>query len=194
MHLRDIRVAVLVSEGFEQSHFDASLEELRRGGAMVEVLAPTREQMLEGIEATSGIHPIEKVMPDALVHDADPKYYHALLIPGGALSVDALRTGSYPIAFVQNMVESGKPVGAICHGAWLLADAGVAFGRTLTCWPAIKRDLERAGAICKEGPVLEDGNLVTCCSNDDLPAFAQAFAALIERTYRQARGARANVA
>lgn len=169
------RVAVLISDGFEQSEFDAPVWELRKHGALVHVLAQSLDQVDDGIQGMSGLDRARLVRPDKLVRDADPSAYDGLLIPGGAISVDRMRTSALHLGFVRHFMNEGKPVAVICHGAWLLADSGMAQGRTLTTWPAIRKDLERAGAIWKDAEVLQDRNLITSRKPDDLPVFTRAF-------------------
>jgi protease I len=100
--------------------------------------------------------------------------YDALLLPGGTVNPDQLRMNSDAVSFVRDFVESGKPVAAICHGPWTLIEAGVVSGRTLTSWPSLRTDLRNAGATVVDQEVVQDGNLTTSRSPDDLPAFSQA--------------------
>ena len=95
----------------------------------------------------------------------------ALVVPGGLFNPDALRADDRALAFTREFFEAGKPVAAICHGPWVLADAGVVEGRTLTSVPNIRRDLENAGARWRDADVVVDRGLVTSRTPDDLPAF-----------------------
>lgn len=171
--LHDRVVAVLISDGFEQSEFDEPVWELRRKGARVEVLAQEPRQLEDGIRGMKGMEPARYVKATKMIQDARPDDYDALLVPGGALSVDRMRTSHLHLSFVRNFVNEEKPIAAICHAGWLLADAGVLRGRTLTSWPAIQKDLEKAGAIWKDAEVIQDKNLITSRKPADLPAFSR---------------------
>jgi protease I len=164
-----------VSDGFEQSEFDEPVSALRQLGARVDVLGQNMEQLTKGISALDGLSPGRHIRPDQLVNLVSPEDYDALLIPGGAISVDFMRCSRMHLGFARSFFAAGKPVGAICHAPWLLADAGVLRGRTLTSWPAIQKDLERAGAIWKDCSVHEDGNLITCRGTEGMSAFIRAF-------------------
>jgi len=104
--------------------------------------------------------------------------FHALVIPGGTVNADKLRSDRAAVAFVHDFVESGKPVGVICHGPWTLVEAGVVNGRTLTSYPSVRTDLRNAGANAVDEEVAIDGNLISSRTPDDLPAFC---AAIVDR-------------
>jgi len=115
---------------------------------------------------------------DGLVSDASVGDYDALLLPGGTVNPDKLRMDADAVAFVRAFVESGKPVAAICHGPWTLAEADVVRGHRLTSWPSIRTDLRNAGADVVDEEVVVDGSLTTSRSPHDLPAFC---AAIVEQ-------------
>lgn len=187
--LRGVRVAVLITDGFEQSEFDEPVWELKRAGARVEVLAQRKEQLTEGIRGMNHFEPAHIVQPDKLLTAASPEEYDGLLLPGGALNADALRVSSMHRSFVKNMMNAGKPIAVICHGGWLLADAGVLQGYTMTSWPAIQKDLERAGAVWKDAEVIEDRNLVSSRKPADVAAFSRAFIRQLSRVVPGKRAA-----
>ena len=108
---------------------------------------------------------------DLSLDQARPEEFDALLIPGGLMNPDTLRATEEALAFVRHFFENGKPVAAICHGPWVLIDAGVARGRTMTSWPAIKTDVRNAGATWVNEEVVVDNGLVTSRKPDDIPAF-----------------------
>jgi protease I len=108
---------------------------------------------------------------DAVVADADPATYDALVLPGGVVSPDQLRMDSDAVDFVKGFFSDDKPVAAICHGPWALVEADVVRGRTVTSWPSLRTDLRNAGAEWVDREVVRDGNLVTSRKPDDLPAF-----------------------
>ena len=115
---------------------------------------------------------------DAVVADADPTSYDGLVLPGGVANPDALRTDEDAVAFVRAFVEAERPVAAICHAPWTLAEADVVRGRRLTSWPSLQTDLRNAGAEWVDEKVVVDGNLVTSRKPDDLPAFNEAMVSL----------------
>ncbi|MGV8908001.1 MAG: type 1 glutamine amidotransferase domain-containing protein [Propionicimonas sp.] len=114
---------------------------------------------------------------DLTLDEADPADYDALVLPGGTLNSDKIRTNPKAIAFVKAFMDAGKPVASICHGPWILIEAGVVAGRTLTSTTRIATDLKNAGAVWVDAEVVRDGNLLTSRSPRDLPAFN---AALLE--------------
>lgn len=168
-----IRVAVLVADGFEQVEFDAPVQAMREAGMQVDVLAED-EDHLEGIRGVNHFEEAEGTAGDRLLDEARPDDYDALLVPGGLASPDTMRQSEAHLRFVREMVRADKPTFVICHGGWLLADAGVAQGRRLTSWEGIRRDLERAGAEWVDEPVVVDGKLVTSRKPDDIPRFVDA--------------------
>ncbi|WP_200958866.1 type 1 glutamine amidotransferase domain-containing protein [Nocardioides sp. Root190] len=119
----------------------------------------------------------EEVDIDAVVGEAAPEQYDALVLPGGVANPDALRLDEAAVAFIKAFVESGKPVAAICHAPWTLIEAGVVRDRRLTSWPSLRTDIENAGGTWVDERNVVDGNLITSRKPDDLPAFT---AALLE--------------
>ncbi|MGB8151243.1 MAG: type 1 glutamine amidotransferase domain-containing protein, partial [Candidatus Cybelea sp.] len=120
-----------------------------------------------------------KIDVDKTFDQVSPEDYDAVLLPGGALNADAIRTDSNAQRFVQRMNEERKPIAVICHAPWLLVSAGLAKGRTLTSWPTIVDDLRNAGAQWVDREVVVDGNLVTSRGPKDIPAFNKAFESLL---------------
>ncbi len=173
--LKKLKVAVIIADGFESSEFEPSVEALQNAGAEVEILGRTSTDLDFGIQGMNRFDLMECVKADRLIHDVNPAVYDALLVPGGALSADAMRTSRDHLAFVQNMVDAGKPIAVTSHGGWVLADAGILRGLTMTSWPAIRKDLEHAGAIWKDAEVVQDGKLISSRKPEDIPAFIRAF-------------------
>lgn len=124
---------------------------------------------------------------DAVVGDSSVEDYDLLVLPGGVANPDQLRQDEDAVAFVRAFVASGKPVAAICHAGWTLAEAGCLEGRTVTSWPSIQTDLRNAGATWVDEEVVTDGNLITSRKPDDLPAFNNA---LLEALAHGAAGTR----
>lgn len=184
--LKGRKVAVLVSDGFEQSEFDGPVQALRAAGATVEVLAED-EAHLKAIKGVHHFEPAQGTRGDRVITDARPEDYDLLFVPGGLASPDHMRMSEAHLGFVRAFLKAGKPTAMICHGPWLLADSGAAEGRTVTSWPAIRRDLERAGATWRDAEVVLDRNLVTSRKPDDVPAFSRAVVALVASAAPAAR-------
>lgn len=161
------RVAILAADGFEQSELFEPLEALKAQGATVDVVSP-EDGPLQGFEH---VEKGRQVQVDVGLDDADPGDYDALVVPGGLFNPDTLRANDRALAFARGFFDKGKPVGAICHGPWVLADAGVVGDRELTSVPNIQRDLQNAGARWVDREVVVDQGLVTSRTPDDLPAF-----------------------
>jgi protease I len=161
------RVAVLVADNFEEVEMTGPRFALDQAGATTRIVSPAK-----GI--VKGAHhdkPGDTFQVDVALDEADAGDYDALLIPGGALSPDELRMNPKAVQFVRDFFKAGKPIAAICHGPWLLAEADVARGRKLTSWPAIQTDLKNAGAEWVNQEVVTDHGLVTSRKPDDIPAF-----------------------
>lgn len=179
----------MVSDGFEQVELDGPVWELRKAGATVEVLAHHPEQMTDGIRGLNSLSPARVIHVGKWLADASPEDYDGLLIPGGVFSIDRMRESRFHLAFARNTLDKGKPVGFLGHGGWILADAGIIQGRTVTSAPSIRKDLERAGAIWKDKFVIEDGSLVSSRNLQDVPAFSRTFVTQLERFSRTPSGA-----
>jgi deglycase len=168
--LAGLRIAFLVAnEGVEEAELRAPWEAVMRAGGQPELLAPEAGivQCFQHV-APSGTAPV-----DRLIADVEPAEYDALVLPGGVVNADRIRTDHHAVRFVRGCFEAGQPVGVICHGPWILTDAGVADGRTLTSWPSLKTDLHNAGANWVDEEVRVDGLLVSSRKPDDLPAFCR---------------------
>jgi protease I len=165
--LSGFTVALLATDGFEQSELIEPRSALREAGADTEVIS------LKGGKVTgwSKKEWANEVEVDQTLDEADHKDYDGLVLPGGVINSDALRVDPRAVAFVKAFVDAGKPIGVICHGAWTLIEAGGVRGRKLTSWPALKTDLLNAGAKWVDEEVVIDGQLVTSRKPDDLPAF-----------------------
>ncbi|MNK61596.1 putative cysteine protease YraA [compost metagenome] len=166
------RIAVIVADGFEQSEFEVPVRSFREAGAVVEVLAPDAKH-LSHIEGESHGKPAAGTRADKVLSNVRPEDYDALLIPGGLKSPDTMRQSQAHLDFVKAFVAADKPIAAICHGPWLLADADALSGRTVTSWPAIRRDVERAGATWVDQPVVTDGMMVFSRKPADAEVFAE---------------------
>lgn len=161
------RIAILATDGYERSELREPLDELRRAGAKVEVVSPKDGEIRSWNKDDWG----DSVPVDRPLAEARPEDYDALVLPGGQINPDKLRAEPQAVTFVRSFAESGKPIGAICHGPWLLAEADVIRGRDVTSFGSIKTDLKNAGANWQDAQVVTDEGIVTSRKPDDLPAF-----------------------
>ncbi len=164
------KIAILATDGFEQVELTEPKKNLEDAGAKVTVLSLKLGE-IKGWDHTDWG---ESVKVDGLVKEAKPDEFDALVLPGGVMNPDVLRTDSSAVTFVRTFMESGKTVAAICHGPWTLIEADVVRGKTMTSWPSVRTDLKNAGAHWVDEPVIVDGNLITSRKPDDIPAFSQA--------------------
>lgn len=156
-------IALLATDGFEDSELMKPMQGVKDAGATV-VVVSNGKQAIEGKNGT-------KVDVDVNVDEVDAVDFDGLLLPGGVQNPDALRTEPEAVNFVRDFFDQQKPVAAICHAPWLLVEAGVVDGRTVTSWPSLKTDLTNAGADWVDEEVVTDQGLVTSRNPDDIPAF-----------------------
>lgn len=167
--LQGKKVAILAADGFEEVELTKPRAALQEAGAETKVVSIESGQIQGMRHADKG----EKIDVDLALDDARPEDFDALLIPGGLMNPDTLRATPDALEFVRHFFEEGKPVAAICHGPWVLIDAGLVRGRTLTSWPNIKTDVRNAGGNWVNEEVVVDNGLVTSRKPDDIPAFNQ---------------------
>jgi protease I len=168
-------IAFLVAtEGIEQVELTEPWAAVEQAGGTPKLLSLESGK----VQAFNHLDKADTFTVDAVVADADPTAYDGLVLPGGVANPDALRTDDDAVAFVRDFVESDRPVAAICHAPWTLAEAGVLRGRRLTSWPSLQTDLRNAGAEWVDEEVVVDGRLVTSRKPDDLPAFNEAMVEL----------------
>lgn len=173
--LTNLRVAVLVMDGFEESELVDPVRALKEAGATVEILSTERGE----IQAFHHHDKAGTVFADGLIEEAQPEAYDGVLLPGGALNADALRMDEKARAFLRAMQDAGKPIAAICHAPWVLISSGLVKDRTLTGYKTIQDDVRNAGGKWVDQEVVVDGNLVTSRQPDDIPAFNQEMLALL---------------
>ncbi len=161
------KIAILVTDGFEQVELTEPKKALEDEGAETVIVSP-KEAEVRGWNHTKWGDDFDV---DVVISDANADDYDALLLPGGVMNPDKLRLERDCVAFVRAFFDQKKPVAAICHGPWLLIDAGVVEGRRLTSWPSIRLDLKNAGADVVDEEVVVDNGLVTSRKPDDIPAF-----------------------
>lgn len=161
------KVAILAADGFEQAELEKPQQALEEAGAKTFIVS-TKAGQIQGMNhADKG----DKFKVDLTLDEADPADYDSLLIPGGLMNPDELRSTPAAVRFTHAFFEAGKPVASICHGPWVLIEAGVVKGRRMTSWPAIQSDLKNAGAHWVDEEVVCDGGLTTSRKPDDIPAF-----------------------
>jgi len=175
--LDGIRIAILVTDGFEQVELEKPRKALDRAGATTEIVSP-KERKVRAWDLTDWG---SKFRVDVNLEDARPDEFDALLLPGGVMNPDLLRMLPRAVGFVRAFFDAGKPVAAICHGPWSIIEAGHAHGRRIASWPSLQTDLRNAGAEWVDEEVVVDGNLVTSRRPDDIPAFNQAMITLFAR-------------
>jgi len=161
------RIAILATNGFEESELKSPKEYLEQQGWTADIVSPESGSIRSWAETDWG--PDYEV--NATLDKANPADYDALVLPGGVINPDKLRTDERALTFVKSFFNEGKPVAAICHGPQTLISAGVVDGRAMTSYPSIKQDLINAGAQWLDREVITDNGLVTSRSPEDLPAF-----------------------
>jgi protease I len=169
------RVAILVTNGFEQKELVATRDALEAEGAHVEVVSPKKER----VQGFSNLEWGDMVAVERHITAAHVGDFDALLLPGGVMNLDFLRLDPRAVAFVRDFVLSGKPVAAMGHAAWMLIEAEVVRGRRLTSYRSLRSDLRNAGARWVDQEVVVDGNLVTSRWPDDLPVFGRALIKIV---------------
>ncbi|MFK4772050.1 type 1 glutamine amidotransferase domain-containing protein [Rhizobium sp. ZW T2_16] len=183
--LNGLTVAILVTDGFEQAEMTDPRKALDEAGAETRLVSPKDGQ----VKAWNFTDWGETFPVDVLLESARPEAFDALLLPGGVINPDNLRTLPEAVAFVKAFFDAGKPVASICHGPWTIIEAGAARGRRLTSWPSLRTDLQNAGAEWVDQEVVVDQGLVTSRKPDDIPAFNREVISLFSSTRDQSRKA-----
>jgi protease I len=168
------RVAFILDEMFEDSEFKYPYDRTKEAGHDTVVIG------LEKGKTVAGKKGKEEITTDAAISEVSPEDFDALVIPGG-YSPDKIRSDRNMVEFTRAMASSGKPVAAICHAGWMLAEADVIKGKTVTSWPSIKTDLVNSGANWVDQEVVEDENLITSRKPDDLEAFTKVLLSQVEQ-------------
>ncbi|PRH89299.1 protease [Labrys okinawensis] len=165
--IRQARILILATHGFEQSELVEPRDQLRNIGAEVDVATPDGLP-IRGWNATDWGETVEA---DLKIGEARPEDYDALVLPGGVMNPDKLRTDDTAIDTVRNFIDTGKVVAAICHAPWLLVQADAIRGRDVTSYQSIRRDVENAGGLWMDRDVVADNGIVTSRGPQDIPAF-----------------------
>jgi len=179
-NLEGTRIAILATDGFEEIELFAPKDQLTKAGAAVDVVS-LKPGRIRGWRFTDWGATVEV---DKTIDAVTVDMYDALVLPGGLINPDRLRADRRAVAFVRAFASSGKPVAAICHGPWLLIEAGVLGGRRATSYPSIRTDIKNAGASWIDEPVVVDDNLITSRRPRDLDAFVDKIAELTGRARR----------
>lgn len=167
MDMKNLKVAILVADGFEQSEMLEPKKALENAGAITKIISPEKGKVKSWTKDNWG----DESTIDIALDDAHPEEYNALVLPGGVINPDKLRINEKAIKFIKHFVDHKKPIAAICHGPWPLIEAGGVKGHKMTSWSSLKNDLTNAGATWVDAEVVRDKNLVTSRNPGDLPAF-----------------------
>lgn len=188
--LKGRRVAILATDGFEQSELLEPKKALEEAGAQVKIVSPKDGEIKGWNKKNWG----DTCKVDLSLEDASAADFDALMLPGGVMNPDALRINEKAIEFIKGFVKADKPIAAICHGPWPLIETGMVTGRTMTSWPSLQTDLKNAGATWVDREVVADGGLVTSRKPDDIPAFNEKMIEEFAEGVHGRPGARSRVA
>jgi protease I len=172
------RIAILATDGFEQSELMEPRKALDQAGAETVVISPKAGEIKGWKSKDWG----ETVKVDRTLDQAKPEQFDALLLPGGVMNPDRLRMEPEAVSFVREFVSTGKPVAAICHGPWMLVEAGAVRGKTITSWPSLKTDIKNAGGNWVNQEVARGGQFITSRKPDDIPAFNKAIIEIVSQS------------
>lgn len=167
MKLQGKRIAILATDGFEQSELFEPMTALEKEGAQISIISPK----VGMIKAWNHQNWGDEIEVSLALEKASADDFDALVLPGGVMNPDRLRMDSKAIQFASSFFSQGKPIAAICHGPWLLIETGYLNGRTMTSWPSLKTDLIHSGVQWVDEEVVSDRGLVTSRNPDDIPAF-----------------------
>jgi protease I len=184
-NLEGVKVAILVTDGFEQIELIEPRQALDEAGAETQVVSP-RGERVRGWNFTDWG---DEVAVDVPLDRARPQDFDALLLPGGVMNPDNLRMQPEAVDFVRAFFDAGKPVAVICHGPWTVIEAGAARGRRIASWPSLKTDLRNAGAEWMDQEVVVDANLVSSRKPADIPAFNREMLNLFSQAHQLAQHA-----
>jgi protease I len=182
-NLKGLKVAILITDGFEQVEMTEPRKALDQAGAETHIVSPKGDRVRAWNFTDWG----EEFPVDVALDQAQPQDFDALLLPGGVINPDMLRMQAKAIEFAKAFFDAGKPVASICHGPWTIIETGAARGRRIASWPSLKTDLQNAGAQWMDQEVVVDSNLVTSRKPDDIPAFNREMIELFSRVRGQAQ-------
>lgn len=170
------RVMIIATDGFEQSELEKPKANLEQAGFET-VVVSLEDGEIKGWDQKDWGRPVKV---DMTVDEVEATDFDALLLPGGQMNPDILRMNDRVVKLVKDFDQAGKPIAAICHGPWLLVEAGIVEGKTVTSWPSVRTDLRNAGANVVDQAVATDGNIITSRKPEDIPAFSEALIAALE--------------
>ena len=188
--LQGKKIAILATDGFEQSELTEPRQALQEAGAETQVVSPKQGKIKGWNHKDWG----DEVSVDLALKSANPSEFDALLLPGGVMNPDQLRMNPDAVKFVRHFFDAGKPIAAICHGPWMLVEADIVRGRTVTSWPSLKTDIRNAGGSWVDKEVVKDQQLVTSRKPDDIPAFNREMIALFAQSAVAPRAGQKKVA
>lgn len=168
MELKGKKIAILATNGFEQSELETPLARLKSAGATVEVVSVAAGEIKGWEKKDWG----RAVKVDKTLDQASAADYDAIVLPGGQINPDLLRVEPKALAFINEIFHAGKVVAAVCHAPWLLIETGIAKGRKMTSYKSIKTDMQNAGALWEDSAVVVDKGVITSRNPDDLEAFS----------------------
>lgn len=167
--LQNKTIAILATDGVEQVELTEPRKAVEQAGATTRLLS-IKDGEIQGMNHDK---PADKLKVDGRVADAKVEEFDALILPGGVANPDALRMDEAAVGFVRDFYRSGKPIGVICHGPWVMIEADAVRGRRMTSWPSVRTDLRNAGAEVVDEEVVTDKGIVSSRKPDDLPAFCR---------------------
>ena len=179
--LKGKNIAILATDGFEQSELEKPKQALEEAGARTQVISPAENKIKGWDKKDWG----KEVPVDVVLTSANASQYDALLLPGGVMNPDQLRMNPEAVRFVKSFFDEGKPVAAICHGPWMLVETGAVGGRTVTSWPSLKTDIRNAGGTWVDQEVIVSNGVVTSRNPDDIPAFNREMISLFSKGAQQ---------
>lgn len=184
-NLNGFKVAILVTDGFEEVELTEPKKALDAAGAQTRIVSPKNDRVRSWRFTEWGEH----FSVDASLEQAQAQDFDALLLPGGVMNPDFLRMQPKAVEFVKTFFDRDKPVAVICHGPWTVIEAGAARGRRIASWPSLKTDLRNAGAEWLDQEVVVDGNMVSSRKPDDIPALNREMIQVFGRALQRARHA-----
>lgn len=187
-NIQDAKILIVATDGFEEWELFGPKQILENAGATVKLASLDTNP----IQATVHDDPGKTIRPDMTIDEASANDFDALVLPGGVRNPDHLRTHQNVIQLIRDFADQGKPIAAICHGPWLLVEADLIRGRTVTGWPSIRTDLRNAGARVVDEAAAVDGNIVTARKPDDVDAFTNALIGLLDNRQQSAAPQRAD--
>ena len=181
-NIQNAKILIVATDGFEEWELFGPKQILEQQGATVKLASLDANPIQATVHDDSG----KAIRPDMTVDEANASEFDALILPGGVRNPDQLRTHQNVIQLIRAFADQGKPIAAICHGPWLLVEADLIRGRTVTGWPSIRTDLRNAGARVVDEAAAVDGNIVTARKPDDVDAFTNALIDLLDRQRQSA--------